>query len=258
MAVTRVAIILGEVLEEKQKSSLLKEVIQGLASCPPDLLTKFQSHLDGLGNNQQCSLECIFCHQSEDFEFLVLCRPSTSTITSLLTSFLLPPKKSDVSLSVILIYAGLLSDGSAHWLLPNFVITPTFLADFIHHLSTLYPKSDDAENQPPPKPIRLHIGIGGVASGGDWRQLVSSPPQSIGGHAFQVSVNRCRTITKPKGREPTDTASPPTNPFDFESFLCSVMTKLPDPYCLPLSQALALRSPADPTLKVSKLAFTYS
>ncbi|CAH8463787.1 unnamed protein product [Heterobilharzia americana] len=252
MAVTRVAIILGEVLEEKQKSSLLKEVIQGLASCPPDLLTKFQSHLDGLGNNQQCSLECIFCHQSEDFEFLVLCRPSTSTITSLLTSFLLPPKKSDVSLSVILIYAGLLSDGSAHWLLPNFVITPTFLADFIHHLSTLYPKSDDAENQPPPKPIRLHIGIGGVASGGDWRQLVSSPPQSIGGHAFQVSVNRCRTITKPKGREPTDTASPPTNPFDFESFLCSVMTKLPDPYCLPLSQALALRSPADPTLKVSK------
>ncbi|VDQ12876.1 unnamed protein product [Trichobilharzia regenti] len=30
------------------------------------------------------------------------------------------------------------------------------------------------------------------------------------------------------------------------------MSKLPDPYCLPLSQALTTRSPTDPTIKVSK------
>ncbi|VDP36795.1 unnamed protein product [Schistosoma margrebowiei] len=73
-------------------------------------------------------------------EFLTLCRPSSSGITSLLTNFLQPPRNSDITLNVILIYAGLLSDGSAHWLLPNFVLTPTFLTDFIQHLSTLHPK----------------------------------------------------------------------------------------------------------------------
>ncbi|CAH8823360.1 unnamed protein product [Trichobilharzia szidati] len=252
MAVTRVAVILGEILDEEQKPSLVKDAIPGLTSCPSDLLAKFQSHLNGLTSNQQCSLECIFCHQSEDFEFRILCRPSLSAITSLLTSYLVPPKKPDVALNVILIYAGLLSEGSAHWLLPDCVLTPAFLVDFIHHLSTLHPKSDDAENQPCPKPIRLHIGIGGVTSGGEWRQLVNTPPQSIGGHTFQVTVNRCRTTPKAKGHGPTDITSPSASSFDFESFLCDVMSKLPDPYCPPLSQALTMRSPTDPTIKVSK------
>nr|CAH8865978.1 unnamed protein product [Trichobilharzia regenti] len=205
MAVTRVAVILGEILDEEQKPSLVKDAIPGLTSCPSNLLAKFQSHLNGLTSNQQCSLECIFCHQSEDFEFRILCRPSLSGITSLLTSYLVPRKKPDVALNVILIYAGLLFEGSAHWLLSNCVLTPAFLVDFIHHLSTLHPKSDDAENQPSPKPIRLHIGIGGVTSAGEWRQLVNTPPQSIGGHTFQVTVNRCRTTTKAKGARPGST-----------------------------------------------------
>ncbi|VDP33816.1 unnamed protein product [Schistosoma margrebowiei] len=38
----------------------------------------------------------------------------------------------------------------------------------------------------------------------------------------------------------------------FESFLCDMLTKLPDPYCIPLSQTLVMRSPTDLTLKVSK------
>ncbi|VDP52032.1 unnamed protein product [Schistosoma curassoni] len=112
----------------------------GLSTCPPDFLLKIQSHLDKLTSNQQCSSECIFSYKEEDFEFLTLCRPSSSGITSLLTNFLQPPKNSDVTLNVILIYAGLLSEGSAHWLLPNFVLTPTFLTDFVQHLSTLHPK----------------------------------------------------------------------------------------------------------------------
>ncbi|RTG89011.1 uncharacterized protein DC041_0000795 [Schistosoma bovis] len=223
MAVTRIAIVLGELLDEGQKSSLVKDVIQG-----------------------------IFSYKEEDFEFLTLCRPSSSGITSLLTNFLQPPKNSDVTLNVILIYAGLLSEGSAHWLLPNFVLTPTFLTDFIQHLSTLHPKPDDTESLPSHKPIRLHIGIGAVSSGGDWRHLVSNPPQPIGGHVFQVTVNRCRTVTKPKTNKPTDPSSPSSSSFDFESFLCDMLTKLPDPYCIPLSQTLVMRSPTDLTLKVSK------
>uniref|UniRef100_A0A3Q0KMF7 Putative microtubule-associated protein n=1 Tax=Schistosoma mansoni TaxID=6183 RepID=A0A3Q0KMF7_SCHMA len=252
MAVTRIAIVLGELLDEGQKSSLVKDVIQGLSTSPPDFLLKIQSHLDKLTSNQQCSPECIFSYKEEDFEFLTLCRPSSSGITSLLTNFLQPPKNSDVTLNVILIYAGLLSDGSAHWLLPNFVLTPTFLTDFIQHLSTLHPKPDDTESLPSHKPIRLHIGIGAVSSGGDWRHLVSNPPQPIGGHVFQVTVNRCRTVSKPKSNKPTDIPSPSSSSFDFESFLCDMLTKLPDPYSPPLSQTLVMRSPTDLTLKVSK------
>ncbi|CAH8490185.1 unnamed protein product [Schistosoma curassoni] len=252
MAVTRIAIVLGELLDEGQKSSLVKDVIQGLSTCPPDFLLKIQSHLDKLTSNQQCSSECIFSYKEEDFEFLTLCRPSSSGITSLLTNFLQPPKNSDVTLNVILIYAGLLSEGSAHWLLPNFVLTPTFLTDFVQHLSTLHPKPDDTESLSSHKPIRLHIGIGAVSSGGDWRHLVSNPPQPIGGHVFQVTVNRCRTVAKPKTNKPTDPSSPSSSSFDFESFLCDMLTKLPDPYCIPLSQTLVMRSPTDLTLKVSK------
>nr|CAX69585.1 Microtubule-associated protein futsch [Schistosoma japonicum] len=252
MDVTRIAVILGELLDEGQKPLLVKDVIQGLNTCSPDFLAKIHSHLDKLESNQQCSLECIFSYQEDDFEFLTLCRPSASAITSLLANFLQPPKNSDVTLNVILVYAGLLTDGSAHWLLPNFVLTPTFFVDFIQHLSTLHPKPDDLENQPSHKPIRLHIGIGSVASGGDWRHVVGNPPQPIGGLPFQVSVNRCRSTAKPKSNKPTDTSSPPASLFDFESFLCDMMSKLPDPYCLPLSQALTMRSPSDPTLKVSR------
>lgn len=68
-----------------------------------------------------------------------LSRPTLAVFLSELTRLLLPPSTTE-AVDAYLIYAGLMSEGVGHWLLPTAVCTPTVLTDQLDRIAAANPK----------------------------------------------------------------------------------------------------------------------
>ncbi|CAL8069254.1 unnamed protein product [Calicophoron daubneyi] len=255
MAVTRVLAVLGEVLGEDQKNSFVKDLNDSLSTCPREVVQSLAALVKDLpGESESRSSEdgLVISRSNDRLEFVVASRPSVVGLNSAIANLLKAPDNPDVTVHAVLVYAGLFSEASAHWLLPNYVFSPTSLTDLIEQLIASGPKPVDAENQPAWKPIRLHIGCA-WASGGEWKSLVGHRFGPLNGRSVYITANRCHSAGKPKPSAAGDTSgSPISEALDLTEFLSSLIQEIPAPYCDSLAQPLHARDWNDPTLKVGR------
>ncbi|KAF7232814.1 hypothetical protein EG68_07554, partial [Paragonimus skrjabini miyazakii] len=188
----------------------------------------------------------LLCRSSSDLTFTLACRPSPNGVASLMSELLTPPSKPEMGLNAVLIYSGLIAEGSGHWLLPNYLFTPALFADNLEKLISACPKPVDAENQPQYKRVHIHIGFVGSSSGGDWRQLSTYHFDPLGGHPIQISVNQLSSRQKPVAADCAPDLSA------LNSWLQSLFAELPATYCTPLTHPLNCRDPGGPTLRVAR------
>ncbi|KAM7538072.1 hypothetical protein Aperf_G00000077547 [Anoplocephala perfoliata] len=98
---------------------------------------------------------------------------------------------------VALIYAGLICQSSANWILSDSVLKPDYVAERISLLSTkLLQSLADTTLESVPG-MGFHIACSSVPNGGDWRRVLSSRlPSSVAGHPLCVTVNRIHSTIR--------------------------------------------------------------
>ncbi|KAF8566883.1 Microtubule-associated protein futsch [Paragonimus westermani] len=249
MASARFLLISGEILSNNDKSDLIRDAFEGLSTCPPDVLQLLRENLSSLPERSESAAiddGILLCRSGSDLTFTLACRPSANGVASLMSELLAPPSKPEVGLNAVLVYTGLIAEGSGHWLLPNYLFTPTLFADNLEKLVSACPKPVDTENQPQYKHVHIHIGFAGSSTGGDWRQLSTYHFDSLGGHPIQISINQLSYKQKPVAVDCAPDLSA------LNSWLQNLFAELPTTYCTPLTRPLTCRDPGDPTLRVAR------
>ncbi|TGZ74648.1 hypothetical protein CRM22_000823 [Opisthorchis felineus] len=255
MAVARILVVIGEVLAEHCKENLCATLAEGFSTLPPEALRHLQEKLPELPDHSEKFAvdDALFLQRNgSDIAVSLLFRPSATTIATAIKNLLVPPSKPELGASAVVIYAGLVSEGSGHWLLPDFVCTPSFVEDEIEEIISAYPKPVDIENLPPHKRILLHIGVGGIVSGGDWKQLPTRRFDSLSGHPLAISVNATHPPSKQKPTASGDSATAAVDYTDLRNLVDSLISELPESCCPLLATALNPRGPTDQTLRVSR------
>ncbi|KAG5453897.1 Electromotor neuron-associated protein 2, partial [Clonorchis sinensis] len=231
----------------------LREVC--LSTIPPEALRHLQEKLPELPDHSEkfANGDALFLQRNgSDVSVSLLFRPSAIAIATAIKNLLVPPPKPELGASAVVLYAGLVSEGSGHWLLPDFVCAPSFVEDEIEEIISAYPKPVDIENLPPHKRILLHIGVGGIVSGGDWKQLPTRRFDCLSGHPLAISVNATHPPSKQKPSASGDSATAAVDYTDLRNLVDSLISELPESCCPPLATPLNPRGPTDQTLRVSR------